>query len=142
MYRLYLDKGDSPSINTRYGKNVDKNVDNLSILISESISAGTCFRGTRSQLQWGFEICKHLKSANIWNLQTFEIWTFWISLSSGCSYSYGPNHSKTSPFKIQSFLSRLQMVFDKMTVICPDFKWLGLQISDLIQNPHCISILV
>ena len=27
------------------------------------------------------------------------------------------------------------MVFDKMPAICPDFKWLGLQISDLIWNP-------
>ena len=27
------------------------------------------------------------------------------------------------------------MIFDKMAVICPDFKWLGFQISDPIWNP-------
>ena len=31
--------------------------------------------------------------------------------------------------------SRFQMFFDKMAVICPDFKWMGFQISDPIPNP-------
>ena len=74
------------------------------------------------QLQWGseiqpFKIQKHLK---------------WLGLSYG--YSYSPNHSKTRPFKIQTFLSRIQVVFDKKTAICLDFKWLGFRISDPIQN--------
>ena len=46
-----------------------------------------------------------------------------------------PDHSKTGPFVIQTFLSGFQMVFDKMAAICLDFKWLGLRISDPIQNP-------
>ena len=40
-----------------------------------------------------------------------------------------PDHSKSG-----LFLFRFQMVFDKMAVICPDFKWVGFRISDLIQN--------
>ena len=36
--------------------------------------------------------------------------------------------------KSRQFLSRFQMVFDKMEAICPDFKWSGFQISDPIQN--------
>ena len=51
-------------------------------------------------------------------------------------YGYGPNYLKTSQFKIQTFLSGFQMFFDKMAFICPDFKWLGFQISDPIWNPH------
>ena len=31
-------------------------------------------------------------------------------------------------------LSRFQMLFDKMEANCPDFKWLGFQISDPIRN--------
>ena len=31
------------------------------------------------------------------------------------------------------------MVFDKMATICPDFKWLGFRISDLIQNPNYLQ---
>ena len=32
-------------------------------------------------------------------------------------------------------LVRISNGFDKITAICPDFKWLGFQISDLIRNP-------
>ena len=49
---------------------------------------------------------------------------------------YSPNHSKTLSFEIWMFLSRFQMVFDEMAAIYLDFKWLGFQISDPIQNPY------
>ena len=49
-------------------------------------------------------------------------------------YSYGPNHSKTGPFKIWTFLSRFQIVFAKLAAICLDFIWSGFQISDPIRN--------
>ena len=45
---------------------------------------------------------------------------------------YCPNHSKTRAFKIWKFLTKFQMVFDKMVHICLDFKWLGFRISDPI----------
>ena len=44
IYRLEIDKGDTPFMAQRYGKNVDKNVDNLPFLISVSIFAGTCLK--------------------------------------------------------------------------------------------------
>ena len=37
-------------------------------------------------------------------------------------YIYSPNLLKTRPFKILTFLSEFQMVFDKMVAFCPDFK--------------------
>ena len=87
-------------------------------------------------IQWGtenrtFENQKHLKS---------EIFEGQISNGpvlkwSGFSYGYSPNHLKTRPFEVQTFLSRFQMVFDTMAAICPDSKWLGSQISEPIQNP-------
>ena len=63
--------------------------------------------GSRSQPKWTFES------------QVFE----WSGLSFG--YSYGPNHLKTRSFKIVTFLSRFQIVFEKMASFCPDFKWLA-----------------
>ena len=54
-------------------------------------------------------------------------------------YSYGPNYLKTGPFKIQTFLSILQIVFDKMAAFCQNFKWLGFPISDPIQNPDYLQ---
>ena len=57
----------------------------------------------------------------------------WLGFSD--SYSYSPDHLKTGPFKIRTLLSWFQMVFDKIAVICLDFKWLGFQISDPIQKP-------
>ena len=85
--------------------------------------------------QWGseiqtFKIWKHLKSRlfedQISNGQVFK----WL----GFHYGYRPNRSKTGTFEIRMFLSRFQMVFDKMVPTCPDFKWLGIGISDPIQN--------
>ena len=80
-------------------------------------------------IQWGseirrFEIRKHLKSRlfedRISNGPVFK----WL----GFSYSYSPNHLKTRGFKIRTFLSRFQIVCDKMAPICLDFKWLGFHI--------------
>ena len=64
-----------------------------------------------------FEIRKHLKS-----------WLFEGRISNGpvfirSGFSY-------QPLEIRTFLSGFQIVFDKMAGICPDFKWLGFQISD------------
>ena len=32
------------------------------------------------------------------------------------------------------------MAFEKIAPICPDFKWLGIQISDPIQNPDHLQL--
>ena len=76
---------------------------------------------------------------SIWNPETFEIPTFWrLDFKwSGFSYVqiYSPNHLKTGPFKIGTFLSRFQMVFDKMAAIWLYFKWFGFQILDPIRTP-------
>ena len=87
---------------------------------------------TISLVQWGSEIRKHLIS------RLFEGWISngpvfkWSGFMYG--YSYSPNVSKTGPFKICTFLSLFQMVFDRMSPFCPDFKLLGFRISDPIQN--------
>ena len=92
----------------------------------------------KTELQWGskirpFEIWEHLKSG------IFEGWISngpffkWLGFSYG--YSYSPNHLKTGPFQIRTFLSGFQMVFDLMAGICPDFNWLGFWISESIRNP-------
>ena len=76
--------------------------------------------------QWGSEI------------QPFKIRPFlrldckWFSLSYG--YSCSPNHSKTGPFKIQTFVSGFQIFYDNMAAICSDFKWLGFRNSNHIWN--------
>ena len=74
----------------------------------------------------------HLKSVHfegqILNGPVFK----WSDFRNG--YSYSPNHSKTGPFKIRTFMSKFQMVLEKMVAICPE-KLLGFQISDPIQNP-------
>ena len=70
-------------------------------------------------------------------------------------------HLKTRPFKIQTFFSEFQMVFEKMAAICPDFKWFGFDFRPhsksrpfanqplldhsksrlgQISDPHCIRI--
>ena len=79
-----------------------------------------------------FEIRKHFKSG-LFEGRIPNGWVFkWLRFSNG--YSYSPKHLKTGPFKIQKFLSGFQMVLDKMQAIFLDFKWLGFQISDTIQN--------
>ena len=66
----------------------------------------------------------HLKSGNIWNLKSrvFEGLNSNDLVFKWSGFSYGYSHSKTGPFKIWMFLSRFQMVFDKMAPICLDFK--------------------
>lgn len=74
------------------------------------------------QMNWE-KIRKHLKyglfEGRISNGPVFKCSGFSIG------YSYGRNHSKTGPVAIWTFLSKFQMVFDKMAAICADFKWLG-----------------
>ena len=81
-------------------------------------------------LRRGSEIQKHLKSGLYEDL----ISNYPVFKGSGFSYSYDCSHSNTRLFKIQNFLPGFQMVFNKMATICPDFKWLGFQIADPIQN--------
>ena len=50
------------------------------------------------------------------------------------SFNYGPDFLKTGTFKIRPFLSGFWMVFDIILAICPNFKWMGLQILDPIHN--------
>ena len=64
------------------------------------------------QLQWGsdtqpFEIWKDLQSGLF-----FEEWIF-KGLGCTLSFSYGPNHLKTGPFTIQTFVSRIERVQTK-----------------------------
>ena len=68
----------------------------------------------------------HLKS---WLLEG-QISNGQVFYRPGFSFGYidSPYHSKTRPFKIRTFLS-------KMAAICPDFKWLSFRISDTIKNP-------
>ena len=62
----------------------------------------------------------------------FEIWTFWkldfkwsgLQMVGVC-YGYSPNHSKPRPFKTRTFLSRFQMVFNKMAALSR-FQMVGL----------------
>ena len=51
----------------------------------------------------------------------------YVNLNYG--YSFSPNHWKTGPFKIWTFLSGFQMVFDKIAAFCPDFNWLGFRLD-------------
>ena len=72
------------------------------------------------QLQRGSEIEKHLKSG----LFDSRISNGLVCKWSGFSYGDSPNHLKTGPFKIWTFLSEFQMDFDKIAVTCPDFNGL------------------
>ena len=75
-----------------------------------------------------FKIRKHSKS-RIFGDQISNGLVF-----NGSNLSY--MHSlKTGPFKIWTIVSIFQMAVDKMVAaICLNFKWLGFQISDPIQN--------
>ena len=73
------------------------------------------------------------KSGNIWNLDFLKVGFQMVGFSYG--YIFSPNDLKAGPFEILTFLPSFQIVFDKMAPICPDFKWLGFQISDPIKNP-------
>ena len=111
-----------------------------------------CFQilGVRYSDHWQFEFRKHLKSrpfdGQISNGPVFK----WSGL--GYRYGYSPNHKKTRPLKIWTFLSSFQMVFDKMTARfqmagLTDFRshskfWPLLDRSKsrliCISDPHCI----
>ena len=56
-------------------------------------------------------------------------------------YDYIPNHLKTGLFKLHTFLSGFQIFFDKMAAIYPDFKWLGLRVSDSTFSPSLLPLL-
>ena len=88
-----------------------------------------------------FRVTKHgfTRTVGIWN-PTIQNCTFWRSdfkwLGFSYGYSYSPNHLKTRPFQIRTFLSKFQMFLtNKMETICLNFKWLGFQISDPFRNP-------
>ena len=57
----------------------------------------------------------------IWKPKTLEIQTFWRLDFKWSGFSYGytfsPNRSKTGTLKIHTFLSRFQIVFDKLAAI-------------------------
>ena len=72
---------------------------------------------------WPLNIRKHLKS------RLLEDWISNGPVFKGPGCSYGQDNSKTGPIKILTFLSGFHMVFDKMAVICQDFKWFGFRIS-------------
>ena len=82
-------------------------------------SSSSNIEGLGAPLQ-PFEIWKHLKSRNIWNLETFEIWLFDGQIShdpvfewSGFSYSY--SYSQSQPFKKPKYL--------KSERFCLEYKW-------------------
>ena len=89
-------------------------------------------------LQWEseirpFVIWKHMKS------RLLEGWISTGLVSNGHAVAMAlpkvPTIQKTWPFKIRTFFSGFQMIFDKIASICPDFKWFGFWISEPIQNP-------
>ena len=58
----------------------------------------------------------------IWKQDFLKVWFQMVRFfkRSGYSYCYShsPNHLKTGPYEIQTFLSEIQIVFDKMAAIC------------------------
>ena len=75
--------------------------------------------------QWGseirpFEIQKYLES----RILEVRISNGPVFKGTGYSFSYsnGPNHLKTRPIKIWTFLSGFQMVLYKMAAMCPVFR--------------------
>ena len=80
------------------------------------------------RLQWGSEIRPFKIRKN------FKVRFPMVGLA---IYSYGPNPGPFENWAIQNpdVLSGFQIVFDKMSGICLDFRWFGFRISDPIQNP-------
>ena len=80
----------------------------------------------------------HLKSTNIWNVDFLKVWFQMVHFLKGWALTTAiaivPTIQKPDQFKIRTFLSEFQMVFDKMA-ICPDFKWLDFQISYKVNVP-------
>ena len=75
-------------------------------------------------LQWGSEIRPSgLFEGQISNCPVFK----WLGLSYG--YSFSPNHLKTGPFEIRTFMSEFQMVFE----LCHQFeKQFNIQIQTIL----------
>ena len=63
-----------------------------------------------------------------------------VQFSNGLALAIVLTIQKTGPFEIRTFLSGFQIVCDNMAAMCPDYKWLGFRISDLIQNPDHFQI--
>ena len=105
-------------------------IKNQSDKISQTLQQS--FQSWKCNIQWESEY-DHMKSG-LFKGQISDGPVFKQScFSYGCSFS--TNHSKTKPFEIRTFLSGIQMVFDRMGAICKDFKWLGFRISDPIRKP-------
>ena len=83
-------------------------------------------------MTWKLDYSGYLKSGFFEGRISYGPFFKWSGFSYG--YSFSPNHLKTRPFEIWTFLSVFKMVFDKMAAICPDFKWLGFRISDPIPD--------
>ena len=114
-----------------------ENIQNLDfkVLVFWMVNISSVFR---CHLTWEYQTICQLDNFGPFEHQTIPVFVQplyvfkWPGFSYG--YSYSPNHSKTEPFEIQTFLSRFQMGLDKMAAICLDFEWLGFQISDPIWN--------
>ena len=88
----------------------------------------------------------------IWNPETFKdkISNGLVYKASGFSFScnYVPNHSKTGPLKIRTFLFGFKMVLDKMAAIYLHFKGLAFETSgpiwrlDHLQTNYFLTILI
>ena len=100
--------------------------------IEEGVSELHTMAVSRSQnkvwLQWGsemqpFEILIDLKSRLLEGQISNDTVFKWSVFSYG--YSYGPNHLKTGPFKIWTFLSILCAQSCALTSCCCCLDWLG-----------------
>ena len=83
-------------------------------------------------LQWGSEI-DHLNPDFL--KVGFQMGRISYGWALALAIAIVPTIKKTGPFEIWTFLSGLQIVFDKLAAICLDFKWLGFRISDPVRNP-------
>ena len=92
----------------------------------------------QSKLQWGSEIWPFDLKSGLFECRISKGPVF---KRPGFTYGFscGPNHSKTRPLEFRTILVGFLMVFDKMAAICPDFKWLGLQISVPIWIPDLLQ---
>ena len=73
------------------------------------------------------QILKALILTRTIKIHTLQLLTPFLFL-----YMHKPNHLKTRPFKIWTFLFGFQMVLDKLAAICLDLKWSGFRILDPI----------
>ena len=59
-----------------------------------------------------------LKSGNVWT----GLFEGQISKCQALAIAIVPNHLKTRPLKIWTFLDEFQMIFDQMAAICSNFR--------------------